>query len=239
MPDLSVRAAEAVELMDDPDADLRMLEQTYRRFQLVNAVVSRPGLIYRRDVRPRARDHRVHILDVGAGGGDLCRSLAVRLRRDGLAAEITALDPDERAMRWAEAHDDGAGARYRRERTGDLVAAGEQFDIVLSNHLLHHLGPDEVSALLAESERIVAPGGLVVHHDIARSPTAYRLYAAGTAVLADNLLAGSFIRTDGLLSIRRSYTAAELADIAPIGWEARGGFPFRVQLRWEHPAPRP
>jgi len=239
MPDLSVRAAEAVELMDDPDADLRMLEQTYRRFQLVNAVVSRPGLIYRRDVRPRARGHRVRILDVGAGGGDLCRSLAARLRRDGLAAQITALDPDERAMRWAETHDDGAGARYRRERTGDLVAAGEQFDIVLSNHLLHHLGPDEVSALLTESERIVAPGGLVVHHDIARSPTAYRLYAAGTAPFAGNLLAGSFIRTDGLLSIRRSYTVAELADIAPVGWEARQGFPYRVQLRWEHPDPRP
>jgi 2-polyprenyl-3-methyl-5-hydroxy-6-metoxy-1,4-benzoquinol methylase len=233
MPDLSVRAADAVELMDDPAADLRMLEHTYRRFQIVNALVSRPGLIYRRDVRPRARRGRVRILDVGAGGGDLCRSLAAHLHRDGLDAEITALDPDERAMRWAEAHDGGAGARYRRQRTDDLVAAGEQYDIVLSNHLLHHLAPDELTALLADSERIVAPGGLVVHHDIARSRAAYGLFAAGTAPFAGNLLAGSFIRTDGLISIRRSYTADELAELAPSGWQARRGFPYRVELRWD------
>lgn len=238
MPDLSVRAADAVELMDDPDADLRMLEHTYRRFQLVNALVSRPGLIYRRDVRPRASRGHVRILDVGAGGGDLCRSLAAHLRQDGLAAEITALDPDERAMRWAEAHDGGAGVRYRRERTSDLVAAGEQFDVVLSNHLLHHLSPDELSALLGDSEQIVAPGGLVAHHDIARSRAAYGLFAAGTAPFARNVLAGSFIRTDGLISIRRSYTADELGALAPTGWEARRGFPYRVQLRWEHPGAR-
>lgn len=239
MPDLSVRDDDTVELMDDPGADLGMLEQTYRRFQLVNALVSRPAHIYRRDVRPRARRGPVRILDVGAGGGDLCRALARRLRRDGLTAEITALDPDERAMRWAEAHDGGAGAHYRRQRTDDLVHAGEQFDIVLSNHVLHHLNSEELASLLADSERIIAPGGLVAHHDIARSRAAYALFAAGTAPFARNVLAGSFIRTDGLISIRRSFTVKELSALVPPGWQASSGFPFRVELRWEQPDARP
>ncbi|WEK60192.1 MAG: methyltransferase domain-containing protein [Candidatus Microbacterium colombiense] len=230
---LSARAADARELMDEADADPRMLEQTYRRFALVNAIVSRPGALYRRDVRPLARRGRVRILDVGAGGGDLCRVLAARLRRDGLDAEITALDPDERAMRWAQSHDAGAGARYRCAATADLVAAGETFDIVLSNHLLHHLTTDELSDLLDETRTLAGASGLVVHHDIARSPIAYGLFAAATFPFARSLFAGTFIRTDGLISIRRSYTAPELAALAPSGWTVRRGMPWRLEMRWE------
>lgn len=234
------RDLDARELMDDPECDQRMLERTYRRFGPVNAVVSRPGAIYRRDIRPRAAGGRsVRILDVGAGGGDLCRLIARRLRRDGLAADLTALDADERAIRWASAHDGGAGVTYRRATTHDLVRSGETFDIVLSNHLLHHLTDEELQAVLRDSVSLVEPGGLVSHHDIARSRVAHALYVAGTLPFSRNLLADSFIREDGRLSIRRSYTVAELAAVAPDGWTARGGVPFRVELRWEAPARRP
>ena len=234
-PALGVRDTETRELMDDPHADARMLARTYGRFGLVNALVSRPGTLYRRDIRPRARrTRRLRILDVGAGGGDLCRLLAGRLRRDGLEAEITALDADERAIRWAAAHDHGAGIRYRRALTSDLVAAGETYDVVLSNHVLHHLDDADLAVVLEDSVRLVAPGGLVAHHDIARSRTAQALFAAATWPLARTLLADSFIREDGLISIRRSYTVAELAAIVPVGWRVRAGVPSRLELRWEH-----
>lgn len=232
-PDLSARDMDARELMDDPEADQRMLERTYRRFRLVNAVVSRPGALYRRDIRPRARSGRVRILDVGAGGGDLCRELAARLRRDGLTGDIVALDADERAVRWAEEHDDGAGVTYRRAFAADLVGEDELFDVVLSNHVLHHLSAEEFSALLDDTRRLVAPGGVVAHHDIERSRAAYALFRAGTLPFAGNLLRGSFIRDDGLMSIRRSYTAEELAAAAPAGWRVRRGVPARLELRWE------
>lgn len=237
--DLSTRAVGVRELMDDPSADPGMLERTYRRFGAVNAVVSRPGSVYRADVRPRARRRRalggapVRILDVGAGGGDLCRALAVRLRRDRLDAEITALDVDPRAVAWASAHDGGAGAVYRCASSSDLVRAGERFDIVLSNHVLHHLDGAGLAGMLEDTRRLVPEDGLVAHHDIARSRLASAAFAAGTWPFSGNLLAGSFIRADGLTSIRRSYTAAELAAAAPPGWVVRRGFPSRLQLRWE------
>jgi 2-polyprenyl-3-methyl-5-hydroxy-6-metoxy-1,4-benzoquinol methylase len=227
--------------MDEPDADQRMLENTYRRFGAVNALVSRPGLIYRRDIRPRAASgHQpLRILDVGAGGGDLCRYLVRRLRRDGLGADVTALDADDRAIRWASANDAGAGVRYRCARTDDLVEAGEEYDVVLSNHVLHHLTELELRAILRDSEQLAGANGLVSHHDIRRSAVAHALFAAGTWPFSRNLLAGSFIRDDGLTSIRRSFTAAELAALVPSGWSVHGGFPFRVELRWEGSDARP
>ncbi|WP_426182216.1 methyltransferase domain-containing protein [Microbacterium sp. TWP3-1-2b2] len=231
--DLSARAVDERELMDDPDADLRMLERTYERFHLINSVVSRWRAVYRRDIRPRARVRPIRILDVGAGGGDVSRALADWSRRDGLAVEVTALDADARADRWARSR--GGGVEYRCAYTSDLVDAGATFDIVISNHLLHHLCDDELTALLGESAALVPDGGLVMHRDIARGRLAYLGFAAGTLPFARNLLAGSFIRADGLTSIRRAYTPAELAAVVPSGWQVRTAFPARLELRYEVP----
>lgn len=229
--DLSTRASDARELMDDPDADIAMLERTYERFRLVNALVSGPGVLYRRDIGPRARRGTLRILDIGAGGGDVCRMIASRLRRDGLTAEITALDADDRAIRWASDHDRGSGVLYRCALSEDLVAEGEKYDVVFSNHVLHHLTESELQSLLLDSRRLVADGGLVVHRDIARSRAAYALYGAVTWLFSGTLFRGSFIREDGLISIRRSYTPKELASIAPSGWSVRFGLPSRLELR--------
>lgn len=235
-----VRDAEARELMDDPHCDRRMLDRTYARFGAVNGLVSRPGRIYRKDIAPRARSGRLlRILDVGAGGGDLCRLIARRLERDGLRAHITALDSDERAVRWAAAHDGGAGVHYRCARTDELVRDGETFDVVLSNHVLHHLTESELLSILADTRSLAAPGGLVTHHDIARSVAAHALFSLGTFPFRRNLLADSFIREDGLTSIRRSYTVRELTALVPAGWTVHGGFPFRVEVRREDGHERP
>jgi 2-polyprenyl-3-methyl-5-hydroxy-6-metoxy-1,4-benzoquinol methylase len=231
--DLSERAVDARELMDDPDADLRMLERTYERFPLINAVVSRWRTVYRQDIRPRARKRPIRVLDVGAGGGDVSRALADWSRRDGLAVEVTALDADARAVGWARSR--GGGVEYRCAYTSELVDAGETFDIVISNHLLHHLRSEELSAVLRDSVELASAGGLVLHRDIARSRFAYLGFAAGTLPFARNLLADSFIRADGLTSIRRAYTPAELSAAVPGGWQVRTALPARLELRYEVP----
>lgn len=226
--------------MDAPDADQRMLERTYLRFGAVNRAVSRPGLLYRRDIRPHRVPGRVmRILDVGSGGGDLCRLLARRLENDGISAEVIGLDPDERAVAWARDQDAEAGIRYRIGTTADLVAAGERFDVVLSNHLLHHLTGQELTALLDDSRRLVHDNGLALHRDIARGRMAYVAFGLGTLPFSKNLLAASFIRADGLTSIRRSYTVEELRGAVPAEWQVRGGFPSRLELRWERRDERP
>jgi 2-polyprenyl-3-methyl-5-hydroxy-6-metoxy-1,4-benzoquinol methylase len=235
--DLSTRASGARELMDDPDADLRMLERTYERFSLVNAVVSRWRSVYRRDIRPRARRGAVRLLDVGAGGGDVSRALAAWARSDGLPLTVTALDADDRAIRWASER--GGGVEYRCAHTSELVRSGERFDIVISNHLLHHLTAVELPGLLEDSVALVARDGVVMHRDIERSRLAYSAFAAATFPLAKNLLADSFIRVDGLISIRRSYTASEMAAVVPAGWQVRRAFPARLELRWEAQDARP
>lgn len=72
-----------------------------------------------------------------------------------------------------------------------------------------------------------------MHSDIARGRIAYLAFAALTRPFASRLFGGTFIREDGLTSIRRSYTAPELAACAPAGWSVHRHWPARLELRWE------
>jgi 2-polyprenyl-3-methyl-5-hydroxy-6-metoxy-1,4-benzoquinol methylase len=228
LPDLRFRAEHARELMDEVDADPRMLDRTYARFRWVNSVVGGWGGIYRRLLRPRISGRTVRVLDIGSGGGDIARSLAARVGRDTDEGVVVALDADPRATAWAEQQAGPASVRYRTGTAADLVVNGEQFDVIVSNHLLHHV--DDPRPLLHDTEALLRPGGIAVHADIARSRTAYALFGAATWPLQSTLLAGSFIRADGLTSIRRSRTVAELEAIAPPGWAAISAVPCRALL---------
>ncbi|WP_261165562.1 methyltransferase domain-containing protein [Microbacterium sp. Marseille-Q6965] len=233
---LAERDAEARELMDDPACDVRVLERTYRRFPLVNAFVSGQRAVYRRWLRPRATPTRPwRVLDVGTGGADMPRRLLRWARRDGLDVHVVAIDPDPRAIDYARRRATAPGLELRAVTTADLRAAGERFDAVLSNHVLHHLSDDEVKALLDDTAALVTPGGVAVHADIERSSLAYAAFAAATWPLQAGPLRGTFIRPDGLTSIRRSRTAGETAALAPRGWRVRRGFPSRLELVWGGP----
>jgi 2-polyprenyl-3-methyl-5-hydroxy-6-metoxy-1,4-benzoquinol methylase len=230
---LGARDAEAVELMDDPAADPRMLERTYERFRLVNAMVSNQRAVYRRWIRPRLSPTATRrVLDIGTGGADLPRALLRWARADGLRLEVTAIDPDSRALDWVLRQPAVPGLLLRRVTSDELAWAGERYDIVTSNHVLHHLDGGAFGALLADSEHLAVDGGLAVHGDIERTRLGYVGFALGTLPFERNLLAGSYIRADGLTSIRRSHTAPELAAALPPGWRVRRGFPSRLEVVW-------
>jgi 2-polyprenyl-3-methyl-5-hydroxy-6-metoxy-1,4-benzoquinol methylase len=225
--DLAQRDRAVRELMDDPDADLAALRRTYRQFRLVNRLLSGWRRRYRQEIRPLLRaDREVTLLDVGCGGGDVARALAAWAVRDGRRLRVTGIDPDPRAYAFAREAGGSEGVDFRCCSSTDLVAEGRRFDVVISNHLLHHLDDTELSALLTDSASLACR--LVLHSDLARSRVAYRGYGLLSRLAGSR----SFLRTDGLRSIRRSYRPDELAAAVPDSWRVRREFPFRLLLWW-------
>ncbi len=226
---LARRDAELRELMDDPDCDPHRLRRTLERFDAVNRLVSCWGRVYRDRVRPvlTGLGRPARILDIGCGAGDVLARLAHRARREGFEVEATGIDPDPRALDVARGRE-GTGVTFRQAYSRELVDAGERFDIVLSNHLLHHLDEAQLGGLLADSEALAS--ALCLHSDIARSREAYLGFALGIAPLST----GTLLRVDGLRSIRRSYTPAELGERLPAGWHVERPGRFRLLAVREH-----
>ena len=230
---LADRDAQVRERMDDPACDPDMLERTYARFHLVNAVVARERRRYRRWIRPRLRrGSPTRLLDIGVGGADSLRRLRDWARRDGAELQALGIDPDGRAIRYARTHMAHRleGIELLEASSGELVEAERTFDIVVSNHVLHHLDDGDVRALLTDSARLTSPGGIAIHSDLERSALAYTAFAVATWPLQLGPLRGTFIREDGLTSIRRSRRAEELAELSPPGWRVHRGTPWRLDV---------
>ena len=232
---LKYRDRDATERMDDPDCDLEMLYRTYVQFKVVNRIVAGWHHTYRRYVRPLLHQDKSNtLLDIGAGAADVTRAIAHWARRDGLALHITAADPDIRAYSWAMHHIHGHGMQYVQALSSELVAKGETYDVVVSNHLLHHLNDEALHGLLDDSRQLATRRA--IHSDIRRSRVAYTLFAMGTWPF----FPGSFICQDGLTSIRRSYTADELRAVATQDWRVIPQQPWRNLLiydAFEHEKP--
>lgn len=230
-PDLRHRDTEVAELMDDLACDEAALRRTYGYFRTVNRLLSGWRATYRDRLRPLlAPDRTTTLLDVGSGGGDLPRALHRWAAADGLRLRVDAVDPDPRASAFVADQPPTPGVRFRQADSAALVAAGERYDVVTSNHLLHHLDGAALRGLLADCERLARR--LVLHSDLRRSRVAYRAWAAVAWPTARD----SFLFTDGLLSIRRSYRPAELAAVVPAGWQVERQRPFRLLLSRDTPA---
>lgn len=215
--------------MDDPDCDDVTLMRTYGRFRAVNMAFAGWRRTYREQLRPRFIAPQHTVLDIGGGGGDVARALIRWARRDGVSLQVTVIDPDARAEAYVESRPPVEGLSFRRGISSSLVDEGASFDFVLSNHVLHHLSAADLGIVLADSEALARVA--VVHSDLRRSAVAYVLFSIASLPFTP----GTFIREDGLTSIRRSFTPGELRTVAAPGWKVSTQPAFRALLLWEHP----
>ncbi len=219
---LGRRAGRLREAMEDPACDRARLQATYAQFAVLNRWLSGWRRVYRRHVRPLSGGG-ASLLDVGCGGGDLARRLAAWSAACGAPLRVTAIDPDPRAVAFALGRPGAAGVEVRQATLPDLAEAGERFDFVISNHVLHHLDEDELQRFLRASAEVARLAA--IHNDVRRSGLAFAAFAPLRLAFP-----GSFLVPDGLRSIRRAYRPGELARLAPAGWRVERLEPFRSLL---------
>jgi ubiquinone/menaquinone biosynthesis C-methylase UbiE len=114
----------------------------------------------------RARTTPRHLLDLGCGFGKSTEPFAQA--DPGLA--ITAVDLSVPCLRLAALNARERGHARVRFLQRDAAATGlpeAAFDTVTSTMLLHELPPTHLRKVVAETHRLLAPGGWVVHLDFA------------------------------------------------------------------------
>lgn len=219
------RAAELRERMDDPACNEDKLYRTYRQFEIVNRLVSGWPRLFKARLAPLLRGGGT-VLDVGCGGGDLARKLRSWGEQLGLELQITAIDPDPRALAFALSCPPVSGVTFHQASVQELQEAGERFDVVISNHVLHHLPVARLAEFFDSTARLA--GRAVFHNDLRRHEIALAAFA-----LCWPLFPRSFIVGDGIRSIRRAFTPAELEPLLPAGWHLESLAPFRNLVVFE------
>jgi 2-polyprenyl-3-methyl-5-hydroxy-6-metoxy-1,4-benzoquinol methylase len=224
-PFLKKRAAHLTEKMEDENCDKELLFNTYDQFSHVNKLISRWNSLFHAYIQPLAKSSGpLRILDLGCGGGDICLKFADWSKNSGIEVSITGIDPDPRAFEYLETLTKPANVEFRKARLKDLIVADEKFDVVISNHLLHHLTPEEIQIMCIKTEKIARK--LILFNDIRRSELGFLAFG----LFAPAMYRSSFIVKDGFISIRRSYNYRELKFITPERWQVKKLFPFRLLL---------
>lgn len=149
------------------------------------------------------------VLDVGAGSGELLRVIARWARTQNRRANLTGLELNERsATSILQESTDFPEVNAVRGNALALPFPDNSFDFAISSLFTHHLRNDAVVSVLKEMNRVAHRGIFVI--DLHRHPLAYLFYTTVGKLFLHNRL----IRSDGALSILRSFKPAEFRRLA-------------------------
>jgi len=123
---LTERDRTSKEKMDDPDCDLKLLNNTYSQFSNVNRLLGGWSRIYKKWLLPvlSRSDVQSKVLDIGCGGGDVLRSLKKLTDKDNLNVQFTGIDPDPRAIQFAKNKHENDSMRFLKISSEKLVESG-------------------------------------------------------------------------------------------------------------------
>ncbi|WP_396899408.1 class I SAM-dependent methyltransferase [Mycolicibacterium sp.] len=114
------------------------------------------GRVYDTLVRQAGLAAGQRILEIGCGTGNL----TTRVKRANPEGDVTATDPDPRALARAQRKAKRMGGiRFERAYAQELPFADQAFDRALSSMMLHHLDDATKAAAVGELFRVLKPGG--------------------------------------------------------------------------------
>jgi SAM-dependent methyltransferase len=194
------------ELLDDPGADPAAVTRSLRNVARANrwfggAAAVRHGL--RRVLRGVARDRPLTLLDLGTGAGDLPRGAVRWAERRGHVVRPLGLELSRPAAGLARA----AGVPCAVACAGAPPLRPKSVDIVLVSQVAHHFTRDAAVRLFRTCDALARVG--VVVADLRRGRLAPLAFKVGATALGFDPITVA----DGITSIRRGYTPAELGEL--------------------------
>ncbi len=199
------------EWMDLPGQDPTLLSTMFTDLQRVNRWLGGSWITTRgldRIFREHPVDEAVTILDVASGSGDIPRAISGWARRRKRTVSIVATDINPVVLGLAHRNDATENLYLVTADAMQLPFADDAVDVAACSFFLHHLDPPDVVAALREMRRVSR--GTVLINDMVRGWPSF----AGAWLFSRVFTRNPISRHDAPLSARRSYTRAELREMA-------------------------
>lgn len=167
------------------------------------------------------------ILDMGCAEGTMLRKLAVEARKRALPIKLIGVDLNKQALELAREYSkDFPEITYMECDILTTDFSEIKIDVVMTTLTLHHFTDDGVVKLVNRFNSMASLG--VVINDLQRSRLAYYLFQAFSLFFIKTKIA----RWDGLLSIKRAFTKADLEGYANAVLNAKHSIKWKWAFRY-------
>lgn len=143
----------------------------------------------------------LHIVDVGCGAGDMLCRIEAWARRRNIPVRLTGIDRNPFAVRAACEFSAPGSAIEWVNYDALSFRPRTQIHLIISSLFAHHLSDGEIVEFLEWMERTAVRGWFV--NDLCRARFPYYAFK----LLAHGMRWHRFVRHDGLVSIRRSFSS--------------------------------
>lgn len=212
------------EWIDDPNLPDKVRTRMIRNLDRVNRALGAYLWFFAalRRVLRDAPDGNIRLLDIGSGHGAFPIRLAKKGKLAGRSIEVIGSDIVPAYVEAAReaARDEGARVEFRVLNALKLDRMKERFDVITCTQTIHHFPPDFLAELMVRARANARHA--VLFFDARRAPWS----VAGVALLAVAVTRDPGLVHDGVISIRRMYSPAELEMLANC---SPGGEAFRAR----------
>ena len=177
-----------------------------------------------RHLYPRLLAHvgTTTVVDIGTGSGDIGHVIARWAQQHRIDLKLWGVDLSARNLVLTRSPSDTLFDTRVQADALHLPFKVGSVDYFISSLFLHHLSPDKVKKLLAETFQSANKG--IIMSDLTRGRLPLIAFTISQPIFARNFLT----RHDGMASIRRAYTPDELLHLA----QAAGLSNARVYRHW-------
>lgn len=165
----------------------------------------------------------ITIADLGCGGGDTLRQMALWGQDKNLHLSLIGIDANTFIIEYARKHSmDFPEVEYRTDNIFSEEFRAEEFDIVTASLFCHHFTDAQLVKMLTQWYKQAKIG--IIINDLHRHPVAYYSIKWITRFFSRSVL----IKNDAPLSVARGFRKKELVAIL----DAAGVKNYKIRWRW-------
>lgn len=230
MSSLYARRSMQAELMDDFAVDGLIIEQTLRELEIINKWLGGNYVTINAidKLIGTNRDKTWRIIDLGCGGGEMLKLIALWARKHSIRVELIGIDANQHVVNYAKNNT----SKFSEISfiTGNVLSEelmSMQADIITATLFTHHFSDDELIRILQQARKCTSTG--IAINDLHRHWFAYRSINLLTALFSKSPL----VKNDAGLSVLRAFKKRELTDILQAAGINKYSIKWQWAFRWQ------
>lgn len=223
--------AESIEIMDDLTCEGEVVNQTLRELEVINRMlggnkVTLHGI--KSLLKTSTPPSTITIADLGCGGGDILKEIALWGRKNKMKLKLTGIDANPNIISFAKMNTEGySEITYAQQNVLSNDFRKNKFDIIIATLFTHHFSDEELVELIRSIKSQSALG--IVINDLHRHWFAYHAIRLLTRYFSRS----SMVRFDAPVSVLRAFRRSEIRTLLKKAGVENYSLRWKWAFRWQ------